>query len=425
MSAGHVDVVDGVEWWRGYVLKKMDPQRILNSMLSNLVETASTAPREVPLLTPEQYSGYVGNETFADVWARGNIDRLPFLPINALRNEDGTIAATGPVGKIEPTQVQPAAAQLLQLAIASLAEDNDSADEVKANVSAEAMDLAAGRVDERSGIYLDNMRLSVKREGEIYKPAARDVYFEPGRKLETLTIDGEEGTATISDFTYRTFSTIMKYGITPGYNDIFAIRRSGVLELWVNGIKLVGTPTNGGTAPGEGGSITTPYIVFNQTANNAFAQELGASGFYSKALLADEMRAIAAGGTISDKSKILHQSYYQGARRTRYPNPYSTHTATIGSDVTLLDPGDYYDVVSVIDPPSIAAGAIETVTATVTGAVVGATVTASPRNALPAGVIQMNPGRVSATNTVAIDLFNSTGSPIDPPSNTWDVRVGR
>lgn len=196
---GHVDVVDGVEWWRGYVLKKMDPQRILNSMLSNLVETASTAPREVPLLTPEQYSGFVGTESFADVWARGNIDRLPFLPINALRNEDGSIVTAGPVGKIEPTQVQPAAAALLQIAIGSLSEDNDNADEVKANVSAEAMDLAAGRVDARSGIYLDNMRLSVKREAEIYKSMARDIYFEPGRKVETLTLDGEEGTAILAE----------------------------------------------------------------------------------------------------------------------------------------------------------------------------------------------------------------------------------
>lgn len=196
---GHVDVVDGVEWWRGYVLKKMDPQRILNSMLSNLVETASTAPREVPLLTPEQYSGHVGSETFADIWARANIDRLPFLPINALRNENGDIVTAGPVGKIEPTQVQPAAAQLLQLAIASLAEDNDGADEVKANVSAEAMDLAAGRVDARSGIYLDNMRLSVKRGAEVYKSQAKDIYFEPGRKLETLTEDGEEGSAEIAE----------------------------------------------------------------------------------------------------------------------------------------------------------------------------------------------------------------------------------
>jgi hypothetical protein len=197
---GHVDIVDGIEWWRGYVLKKMDPQRILNSMLSNLVETASTAPREVPLLTPEQYSGFVGSESFAEVWARGNIDRLPFLPINALRDDvSGQIVTAGPVGKIEPTQVQPAAAALLQLAVASLAEDNDNVDEVKANVSAEAMDLAAGRVDGRSGIYLDNMRLSVKREAEIYKPKARDVYFEPGRKLDTLTMDGEEGTAIIAE----------------------------------------------------------------------------------------------------------------------------------------------------------------------------------------------------------------------------------
>jgi hypothetical protein len=74
----------------------------------------------------------------------------------------------GPIGKIEPPQLGPVTAALLQIANTDLTEDMDDPDQVKANTSEEAMNVAATRVDAKSGIYLDNMRQSVQREGEIY-----------------------------------------------------------------------------------------------------------------------------------------------------------------------------------------------------------------------------------------------------------------
>jgi hypothetical protein len=48
----------------------------------------------------------------------------------------------GPIGKIEPPQLQPVTAALLQIAAGDLsAETDDGSDEVKANTSAEAMDI--------------------------------------------------------------------------------------------------------------------------------------------------------------------------------------------------------------------------------------------------------------------------------------------
>jgi hypothetical protein len=210
-----------------------------------------------------------------------------------------------------------------------------------------------------------------------------------------------------------------------GVSDVFAVRRSGALELWIDGIRLNGVVATTGTPPGEGGQVDSDFCNFNN-ANvvSAFSNSLAASGFFSKALVAGEMEVIARGGLLADTSTVLHQSNYTKARRVRYPSSQSTAVATIGADVTVLDPGDLA-AAAVIDPPSIAAGAIATVTATVTGAVVGASVSASPRAALPAGVVQMNPGRVSATDTVSIDLLNVTAGAIDPASNTWDIRVAR
>jgi hypothetical protein len=189
---GRRDFVDNMERWRGHVQKRKDRQRIYNSSVANVVETQSTSPREVPIFAAEQM-----DPALADEWARANIDRLPFLRVHPLRNEDGSIAAAGPIGKVEPPQVQPATAALLQIASADLTDEDDNADEVKANTSAEAMDIAAARVDAKSGIYLDNMRQSIQREAEIYLAMAREVYFEPGRKVDTLTMDGQDGQATL------------------------------------------------------------------------------------------------------------------------------------------------------------------------------------------------------------------------------------
>ena len=186
------DFVDNMERWRGYVGKMMDPQRIYNASVASVVETQSLSPFEVPIVDPEQVDSAILEE-----WSRGNIDRKPLRLLKALRQPDGTIAQTGPVGMIAPTQIQPATAALLQIASNDLTDNDDNADRVRANVSADAMDIAATRVDAKSGIPLDNMRQSVAREGEIYLGMAREVYFEPGRMVETLTMDAQDGEAEL------------------------------------------------------------------------------------------------------------------------------------------------------------------------------------------------------------------------------------
>lgn len=187
--------IDNVERWKGYVQDKMDAQRLYNSNVSRLAETNSLAPREVPIFAPEQMTPDIASQ-----WARANIDRLPYLLAEPLRNEDGTFAQVGPVATLNPPQLAPVTATLLQIANGDLLEDmEDGADEVKANTSAEAMDIAATRIDAKSGVYLDNFRQSVQREGEIYLSMASEVYYEAGRTVETMSEDGDDGTAKLKD----------------------------------------------------------------------------------------------------------------------------------------------------------------------------------------------------------------------------------
>jgi len=188
--------VDNQERFRGHVSKLMDAQRIYNGRVSKLAETDSLSPREKPIFLAEQMPPHL-----RELWSKQEQERHPYALVNPVIDPStGQIVAMGPIGKIEPPQLGPVTAMLLQLAAGDLAaESDDGADEVVANTSAAAMDIAATRVDDKSAIYLDNMRQSVQREGEIYYGMAREIYYEPGRVLETMTEEGEDGQATLNE----------------------------------------------------------------------------------------------------------------------------------------------------------------------------------------------------------------------------------
>lgn len=189
--------IDNMERWRGHVRFSKDAQRIYNAQLARLVETSAYSPIERPIFTPEQVQGHVND------WANANINRSPFSLINPITvtGEGGEEKVVqGPLGTVSPPNVPPALAALLQLTsgdIAELTTNTDNSVEVKSNVSAEAMDIAATRTDAKAFTYMDNMRQSMQRCGQIYYSMAQEVYVEPGREVPTLTEDGQHGAATL------------------------------------------------------------------------------------------------------------------------------------------------------------------------------------------------------------------------------------
>lgn len=187
--------VDGVEWFRGVVQQNMDMVRVFNAVMSSLYEITTLAPYERPIFAAEQMP-----PNLADMWARGNIDRHPYALVNPLIDPGtGNIAAAGPVGKVETPQVPATLAAMVEMLNGLFAEDDQNPEEVKANTSADAMDIAAARVDAKSGVFLDNDRQSTQRGGELYLAMACDVYVEPGRIVETMTEDGDDGEATLHE----------------------------------------------------------------------------------------------------------------------------------------------------------------------------------------------------------------------------------
>ncbi len=80
-------------------------------------------------------------------------------------------------------------------------------------------------------------------------------------------------------------------------------------------------------------------------------------------------------------------------------------------------------VMVTLDFPSIAAGAVGTLTAAVTGAQVTDAVMLGAPSTLTAGLVAF--GFVSAKDTVTVRLFNGTAGAINPPAEEWRVVVMR
>lgn len=241
--------IDNMERAQGHVRKAKDPQRVYNTQISRLVETSAMSPIERPVFDPEQIDDAIANQ-----WARAHIDRLPFLMARALRDANGNPVHMGPVSKVEPPQIAPATAALVQVTandIRDLTNSDDGAREVRANVSAEAMDIAATRTDAQNTTYMDNMRQSVQRWGEVYMSMARETYVEGGRRIETMGEEGEEGFAVLNEphtdergrFSFRNDLSRERFRVIADVTEATATRRDKTVKTCFAGAQMIG-PTN-------------------------------------------------------------------------------------------------------------------------------------------------------------------------------------
>jgi hypothetical protein len=183
---------------RGHVRLAKDPQRIYNSRRSaKLTETNALTPIERPIFYPEQVAG------LEQSWADANINRSPYQLINPMIDPGtGQPFPPAPLTTLVPPQMAPVLAALIQITASDIGElttNLDNSDQVRSNVSAEAMDMAATRTDAKSFVYMDNMRQSMQRCGEIYYTMAKSVYVEEGREVPTMDQDGQQGAATLQE----------------------------------------------------------------------------------------------------------------------------------------------------------------------------------------------------------------------------------
>lgn len=179
--------VDNIERCMGHVRLAKDAQRIANMQRSKLAEISALSSVEKPLFDPEQVAGHQW------MWEQDNLRNFPYLLLNRLTNIDGSTQPAGPLGYTRPPQVPPALAALIQIAEQDMRDvlgGAEGGDQVRANVSAEAIGMVQQRLDMQTFIYVSNFAKAMKRCGEVWLGMAREVYVEEGRSMKTVSPEG-------------------------------------------------------------------------------------------------------------------------------------------------------------------------------------------------------------------------------------------
>lgn len=185
--------IDGIERCMGHVRLAKDAQRLKNMLMARLAEMSIQSPIEKPIVSPEQMGGH------AQMWADDLIKNYPYLFLEREKDSQGN-PIPAPLEYTRAPQIPTVMAALMQISDQDLELLNggqQQGEQIRANVSAEAIDLVQNKLYMQSFIYMSNMAKAMKRGGEIWLSMAKDVYIEAGRKLKTLDAQGEPGTVEL------------------------------------------------------------------------------------------------------------------------------------------------------------------------------------------------------------------------------------
>jgi hypothetical protein len=187
---GHRTVVNFAETFRGHVLKSIDPQIVYNLQVSKVADTAASSGIEKPIFIPDQIARH------ALMWQNDHVDDNAFLLVDPIEDAQGNMVPSGPVAFTKSPDVAPAVAALVALTKQDISDqlgNQQNAEQVQPDMSGVAMEMVQGRIDMQSYGYMDNAAEAERRIAEIWQSMAAEIYVEKGRKLKTLSADGQRG----------------------------------------------------------------------------------------------------------------------------------------------------------------------------------------------------------------------------------------
>jgi hypothetical protein len=220
--------VDGQEQYEGMVRRLMDAQRLTNMAVSNVAEVSAFSPLRVPYFTTDQVKGHENR------LAQRHIGMTTFQVVNPQKNDDGSIAAMGPVGYDEPPPVPQATASLIDICTnyAQQQTGGNPADAAVSDASFKTNLALQTRIDMNTQDIVESIELSMLRVGEVYRAMAAEVHS--GFKVaSTMGADGIESKVTmneiiwdedsgqfitISDVSNGTFNVVVDVG--PSYRSM-------------------------------------------------------------------------------------------------------------------------------------------------------------------------------------------------------------
>lgn len=236
VTYGQRAIISGVERFKGLVRDAKDAQRLKNMQISALAVTAATGGQEKPIFSARQMAGQP-----ATMWANDAIENYPYLITNDLTDPaTGQIMPSGPIGYTRAPNIPPAMAALLQLTETDMADmlgTSGNQDEIRSNVSADAVELVQAKQDTRSYIYLDSFSKAIRWEGVVWLSMAQELYVEEGRKMKTVAEDGSTGSIELKRMTeidgaqtYENDLKAAKHSVTVDVGPSSASKRSATVR---------------------------------------------------------------------------------------------------------------------------------------------------------------------------------------------------
>jgi len=186
--------VDNVERCMGHVRLAKDAQRLKNMQLSKLGEISAIGSVEKPIFAPEQMAGH------QVMWSEDNIKNYPYLLANLITDANGQAMPSGPIGYTKAPEIPAALAALLQITetdMQDLLGNAQAGEQIRANISEKAVELVQNSLGMQTFIYMSNMAKSMKRSGEIWLSMSKDVLIEEGRKMKTVSAQGDIGSVEL------------------------------------------------------------------------------------------------------------------------------------------------------------------------------------------------------------------------------------
>ncbi len=184
---GHRAYVDGAEWYFGLVRKLKDASRLFNMHMNQIAENSASNGQEIPIFDPDQMP-----DNIADLWADKN--NQPFLLARPLKDRDGNIIQSGPLGYLKPASIDGNTASSMQAVMQFIQETTGGLpkDTMDPNASGKALRAMMKRENMNTQPIQDNINGAIEWSGTVYQSMASEIYNSE-QKVRTIGLDGTEG----------------------------------------------------------------------------------------------------------------------------------------------------------------------------------------------------------------------------------------
>ncbi len=204
---GYHTSINGVEYFCGEVRKKRDPEMFSNMYASALFQIMAADQVSKPEYLPEQIARHANQR------ARADIDNVPFLMSDAIKDANGNIIQAGPIGMSQPPQLGTGMAAAGAYIDQSLAEHNGMGNAtVPANASGDALQAINERQDDVYLPMIHNIMHSIKAMCGAWIPAAQSIYFSNQRRLRVQMRDGSYDQVTTLEYKEQPTGEYGPYG---------------------------------------------------------------------------------------------------------------------------------------------------------------------------------------------------------------------